>query len=898
MKHLKKRILSLLLALALLLTLLPTAALAEDGTDRLTDAEIWAGIEPPLLEPELIPVSEDYAPDGIVMEYDPPAMSDGDTLNYEITQMLSLSASVKEALLTGVASIDLSSTGMVSGENEQFRHIVYYCPYADGTNIDLNLTYYTSSNKYAYLNITNNLSAEDTAAWIEKIDAKLAEIFELLADESLSAADQALILHDYMAAHYHYAQPIRDPNDYYPGVMLTENQGVCQAYAYLFQYIMNSKGIECYTTTSSGMHHAWNILGYNGNYYQIDVTWDDPTNDYYGLAYHNYFMLSDATMSNSAHGHWGWDLTGYACNDTGYENAYFTSSHTPVAFYGADRYYINGYGLACYHTETGTSELKFEMDGTPYGDGTYFYAQIFSGLWYNHGKIFYNSPYQILAYEPVSGEIEVVATPDTSSGYIYGSVYGDHDGDGDDEISYELATDKQVAYADKNLQELAYTPTHIYDSGVVTTTARCEKEGVMTYTCLYCDAAYTETISALGHIPGEPLTLIEKHPGCTTTGLQVTLITCRRSGCGALLSDVESEIPALGHTPGEAVTETVKEATCTEAGRQDTVVYCTVCNAEVSRTVTEIPTLNHTVVVDEAVAATCTTAGKTAGSHCAVCGEVLVEQTTVAATGHSYVDVVTPATCIEAGYTTHTCSVCGDTYTDTPTAALGHSYVDVVTPATCIEAGYTTHTCSVCGDSYVDAYTDATGSPFEDVQKESRYYYYPVLWAVDAGITNGTSATKFSPDAECTREQVVTFLWRAAGSPEPTITGEDTGFTDLPKSTSGYYKAILWGYETGIVKGTGATKFGFKQTVTRAQFVTFLWRYAGSPEPTITGADTPFEDLPKATSAYYKAILWAYENGVTTGDGPTIFKPNKVCTRGQVVTFLYRYCYEGKGKTE
>ena len=222
----------------------------------------------------------------------------------------------------------------------------------------------------------------------------------------------------------------------------------------------------------------------------------------------------------------------------------------------------------------------------------------------------------------------------------------------------------------------------------------------------------------------------------------------------------------------------------------------------------------------------------------------------------------------------------------------------VTTEPGCLTEGVMTYTCTICGETKTEA-IPASGSPFVDVQNPSRYYYTPVLWAVDAGITNGTSATTFSPDANCTREQVVTFLWRAAGSPEPTITGEDTGFTDLPKSTSSYYKAILWGYETGIVKGTSSTTFGYKQTVSRAQFVTFLWRYAGEPEPTITGEETGFTDLPKSTSSYYKAILWACENGITNGDGAAnTFKPKEACTRGQVVTFLYRYFYEGEGKTE
>ena len=544
MKHMRKRILSLLLAMAMLLTLLPTVALAEDETDQLTDAETWAEIEPPLQDTEVIVVPDDYVPDGIVMDYDPPMLSDGDTLNYEITLMLSLCSEVKAALLSGESTtkISLSDTDLVSGETEQFHHIGYYCPYADGSNINLTLYHYTDGS-YAYIEITNTLSADETAAWIAKIDAKLAELSALISDSSLSVADQALILHDYMDAHYHYAQPIRNPNDYYPGVMLTENQGVCQAYAYLFQYIMNSKGIECYTACSSSMNHAWNIIGFDGNYYQIDITWDDPVNDYYGMARHEYFLLSDTTMSDSTHEHSGWDLTNYACTDTTYESAYFVSATSPVVLQGDDRYYVTANEGLVKYASGATTELN--SLGKWYSSSGGYYLAKYTGLWADHGKLFYNTATQILSYDLANGATAVVTTADTSSGYIYGSVYGDHDCDGDVEISYELSTAPSVAYASKNLQEVSYTPVHDYDSGVVTTAAGCLTEGVTTYTCLYCDDVYTAAISP------------------------------------------------SGHTPGTAVTENVKAATCTEAGQQDSVVYCTVCNAELSRSTAVLPATGH-----------------------------------------------------------------------------------------------------------------------------------------------------------------------------------------------------------------------------------------------------------------------------------------------------------------
>ncbi len=176
------------------------------------------------------------------------------------------------------------------------------------------------------------------------------------------------------------------------------------------------------------------------------------------------------------------------------------------------------------------------------------------------------------------------------------------------------------------------------------------------------------------------------------------------------------------------------------------------------------------------------------------------------------------------------------------------------------------------------------GNPFTDVA-QGAYYHDAVQWAVANGITEGTSETTFSPNATCTRAQMVTFLWRAAGAPEPTAA--ENPFDDLDESAY-YYKAILWAYENGITAGTGAATFSPDGKVTRAQSVTFLFRALGGR----SGADMPFEDV--ADSAYYyDAVLWAAENGVTEGTGETTFSPESDCLRAQIITFLYR-AYEGE----
>lgn len=171
-------------------------------------------------------------------------------------------------------------------------------------------------------------------------------------------------------------------------------------------------------------------------------------------------------------------------------------------------------------------------------------------------------------------------------------------------------------------------------------------------------------------------------------------------------------------------------------------------------------------------------------------------------------------------------------------------------------------------------------APFEDICGTD-YYFDPILWAVDEGITTGTTPTTFSPEDTCTRAQVVTFLHRSVGCPMPM---PESPFSDV---TGGeyYYDAVLWAAGSKITTGTTPTTFSPHEGCTRGQVVTFLWRTFGKPAP--TSNNNPFTDVP-ASAYYYDAVLWAVEMGITTGTTTTTFSPEATCTRGQIVTFLYR----------
>ena len=182
----------------------------------------------------------------------------------------------------------------------------------------------------------------------------------------------------------------------------------------------------------------------------------------------------------------------------------------------------------------------------------------------------------------------------------------------------------------------------------------------------------------------------------------------------------------------------------------------------------------------------------------------------------------------------------------------------------------------------------ANGNPqtgvFVDVATGS-YYEDAVDWAVENGITKGTDDTHFSPDGICTRAQAVTFLWRTAGSPKPETRAMP--FTDVPVG-SYYYDAVLWAVENGITKGTSDTTFSPNMTCTRAQIVAFLWRSEKSPA---AGTANPFADV-KSDAYYADAVLWAVKENITKGTTNTTFSPDADCTRAQIVTFLYRFTVE------
>lgn len=359
-------------------------------------------------------------------------------------------------------------------------------------------------------------------------------------------------------------------------------------------------------------------------------------------------------------------------------------------------------------------------------------------------------------------------------------------------------------------------------------------------------------------------------PTCTERGCTVHLCSC-----GDKRED--SYTPPLGHNykggicvrcgildPNKDIPHKhdfipiVTKPTCLTEGFTTYACSCGECYTK-----DYVSAVGHKTQLQNAKAAGCLTGGYTGDEVCTVCGKVFEQGSVIFALGHNPQPArVKAPTCTESGYTGDLiCMRCGDmTQIGKTVAAAGHKFFGGV--------------CSVCGTKGAEAVPE-----FDDV-KPGAFYFDAVQWAVKNGITNGTGKNTFSPNSVCSRYQIVMFLWRAAGQPEAKAA---VSFADV-KPGDIFYEAVQWAVERGITKGTSSTIFSPFAPCTRGQIVTFLYRSAGSPK--VSGACN-FSDV-SSGSFCHDAVIWASSEGITKGTSAGRFSPNEGCTRAQVVTFLYR----------
>ena len=437
----------------------------------------------------------------------------------------------------------------------------------------------------------------------------------------------------------------------------------------------------------------------------------------------------------------------------------------------------------------------------------------------------------------------------------------------------------ELAY-DEYYQDFAFDANGLPTKGVVENDtwagndgkkATCEKDGNTATVYKYVKLANgsydwqvltpSAKIDKLGHdlVKVESKAATCKELGWTCDNFYV----CDREGCDY----TQGNFVTAGFAKCKYAATVIVAPTCKNSGLS--VNACSVCGDVAVDGLVRVPAVPHTAAAELAnvKAATCTEDGYTGDSVCKWCGKVLKAGEVVKAAGHTPEEVAAvAATCTKTGLTAGSkCSVCGEVLTAQEVVpALGHKFVNGV--------------CTVCGEkdpNYV------VPNPFKDVEKTSPYYD-AIIWAANKGVTTGKTADTFGINDGCTRAQIVTFLYRAAGSPEVKADTVNP-FTDVSKD-SVYYNAILWAVEKGITKGTTETTFDPNAVCTRGQIVTFLFRASGD-EKVATG--TNFADV--ASGSYCAdAVAWAVANKVANGFADGTFRPEATCTRGQAVTFIYR----------
>lgn len=423
----KKR--TLLLALATALTLCVSALAAEPESE-------WCEVD---VSSQLIQCGG--YPDAAAYAVQPYSLR-------EASQWEGAKAALRAGLKNWDIEIDLSEYEISTSEIGKL--------YAEVVNEDPSLFYamgysYRRDGNYRVTFISPQYDARYTKADVAKYEKKVSDILTGL-DDNWSDLEKALYLHDYLASHFKYDTTYSRYDAY---SLLVEGTGVCQAYTLAYKDLLNRAGIENGTVQSSKLKHIWNLVEIDGEWYHVDVTWDDPTNnamgqstdapDLTGNAQHTYFLLSDDTIRDSEHKHgandWVVSPADVTCPSTAYDNWWGKSVTSPFAPLGDDWYYISSNGLYSTdapETKAGSNVLYLANYYWKVWNGSGWWIGTYSGLCAWRDLLVFNTPTQICSYDPETGETNALYTPDTSNGYVYGLAM-----DGD-KATYLLAQDPNL----------------------------------------------------------------------------------------------------------------------------------------------------------------------------------------------------------------------------------------------------------------------------------------------------------------------------------------------------------------------------------------------------------------------------------------------------------------------
>lgn len=339
--------------------------------------------------------------------------------------LLELNEMIKEALLSGKKTIDLSSLKIECDKFSEVASLLYYSPYLC-RGIDCTVWY--SGNYYVKIDLNYSLTSQQVKTIITSVDKKIDEILSLV-NQNMSDEQKALVIHDYFAYQFEYdtsVTTISTNDSFRSGGLFLNEKGVCQAYGYAYKYIMERLGIDCYYTKSKEMNHGWNIIKIGGAYYHVDTTYDDPLLDKFGQVRHYFFLLSDSAIKQVRgevnKSHYGWDLARkYPCNNTRYDNAYWKEVKSQIVVNDNYAYYIVNNSIMKRNLTSNTTTSLFNSFGDwPTWNQNGHWIGNFSGFFMNNNKLYFNTYNKIYSIDKNGGNKQVVYSPSVTSGYIYG----------------------------------------------------------------------------------------------------------------------------------------------------------------------------------------------------------------------------------------------------------------------------------------------------------------------------------------------------------------------------------------------------------------------------------------------------------------------------------------------
>jgi hypothetical protein len=657
-------------------------------------------------------------------------LSDDIETSSEVKKIHQVENMIKETLLEGKQTVNLSSLKLNSSYKNIIKKLKYYSPYLYQFNFTVNEAY---SGYIDSVNIKGPNNIDKIKNTFHQVDQELNNILSLISDD-MDDERKALVVHDYLVLNTEFDTSIdnnkysttddTDVDSYCAGGLLLNNKAVCYGYANMFQYIMNLLEIECYTTTSTTMCHAWNIIKINNHYYHIDVTWDDPISDQLGKVSHKYFLLSDVKMQLLSHT--GWDLTDKVCDDTNYDNYYWNNISSQIITVGNKKYYINYNNRKIIERENDTEKEIIDL-----GEWNNDETDSYSGLFLYNNELYYNTKDKIMNYSLTTNKQSEIYHLDTSNENIYGirlketkieyvlkenansenKLYTLSDITLSSILDHIYLDRKQVelnindstilnvysspSYALSTDEKYIWKSSHndiatVDQNGVVTAKSSGETIITVTNSDNTMEATCTLTVVHNQHIWNNGTVIQEAT--CTSKG--TILYEC--TICGDTYTQT---INCLAHNWDDG--KITNKPTCTKEG---IITYtCLVCEKTKTE---ELKKLGHNYKITvSAKEATCTTAGSTEEKVCTRCGYKQAS-TVIPVICHSYKEeIIVKPTCEDQGYTVYKCSVCGNRYHGTYTRSLGHTEKSTVTKATLTKNGKSTYICSVCGEKLKDPIT-------------------------------------------------------------------------------------------------------------------------------------------------------------------------------------------------